>query len=132
MLRLTIRSEPLAVRNGLRELLSSAPMRQMTRTNREVVEIVFAEVLNNIVEHAYGAESGEIAIAIATEPGLLRCRICDQGRPMPGLELPSGALCDASALPEGGFGWHLIRTLAGEMHYQRIDRQNVLCFTLPC
>jgi serine/threonine-protein kinase RsbW len=97
------------------------------------VELVLAEVLNNIVEHAYADLRGEIALQLALCGQALRCRVADGGRPMPGGQLPAGRLPQdkAAELPEGGFGWHLIRTLAHDLRYARTGGQNVLTFHIP-
>ncbi len=97
------------------------------------VELVLAEVLNNIVEHAYAGMRGEIALQLAPGDMALSCRVADHGRPMPGGDLPPGRLpLDAAAeLPEGGFGWHLIRLLAQDLRYARTEGQNVLTFAIP-
>ena len=40
---------------------------------------------------------------------------------------PLGAVED---LPEGGFGWHVIRTLSKDLHYRRENGRNQLSFRL--
>lgn len=97
------------------------------------VELVLAEVLNNIVEHAYADIRGKIALQLAQGDQALSCRVADDGRPMPDGRLPAGRLPrdDAAELPEGGFGWHLIRSLARDLCYARTGGQNVLTFRIP-
>lgn len=96
------------------------------------VEIVLAEALNNVVEHAYAGKGGRIALRLTVTPREVRARIGDSGRPMPGLALPPG-LCphrllhgDVLDLPEGGFGWLLIRELASVISYRQQDGRNLL------
>ncbi len=97
-------------------------------------EVVLAEVLNNVVEHAYrDTDAGQIEIALRffTE---FEATICDRGVAMPGCALPPGAPHDLDAgkdeLPEGGFGWNLIHRLTKEMDYTREGDENRLRFTL--
>ena len=52
------------------------------------------------------------------------------GRPPAG-RLPDGADCALVDLPEGGFGWHLIRTLTRDLAYVRSGGCNRLSFLLP-
>jgi len=99
-------------------------------------EIVLAEVLNNIVEHACArAPDGEIALRLSLcGRGVAVC-IVDNGAAMPGLRLPDGrhgqrALA-AGDLPEGGFGWALIRSLSEDLAYRRECGRNHLSFRLP-
>lgn len=133
-LTLTIASDPLSVRDGLRELMQSPQLDWISATGRSATEIVLAEALNNIVEHAYAGQAGTIVISIHQAETFLRVRITDRGTALPDEGMPDGclpALCHANDLPEGGFGWHLIRTLATGLSYSRIDGENHLCFKVP-
>ena len=88
------------------------------------VEIVLAEALTNVVEHAYrDGTAGWIR---------LRCRACDDRlvlsildggggalvKGLPGADMPELEV-DTSNLPEGGFGWPLIQSLASSVGYRR-------------
>lgn len=95
------------------------------------VEIALSEAVNNIVEHAYhGLEPGEIRVLAEFEAERLRLRISDHGHPLPDGKLPEGKPADISGpvsdLPEGGFGWFMIRTLARDICYVRQNGQNHL------
>lgn len=99
-------------------------------------ELVVAEVLNNIVEHAYhDAPGGEIRARLRFCPQGLRADFTDHGSAMPGLRLPVGAAVPldmgVADLPEGGFGWFLIHTLARDLHYRREAGANRLTLRVP-
>lgn len=102
-------------------------------------EVVIAEVLNNIVEHAYaGAKcqsNSEIHVDLSRRKSGVAVLVRDHGLPMPNLELPRGALPDASAdiddLPEGGFGWYIIRELSRGLRYERSKDMNHLRLLVP-
>ncbi|MFN7223827.1 MAG: ATP-binding protein [Paracoccaceae bacterium] len=131
--RIVIPSDPLAVREALRALFDRLTLGQMHDDARDTAQIVLAEALNNIVEHAYAKSPGEIEVTIDLSPLGLICRIMDAGLPMPGGALPDGTLAPISAiddLPEGGFGWHLIRTLSEDLHYRREGELNLLTFRI--
>ena len=131
--RLTIPGDPLAVRAGLRSLFDTILLRGLTAEDRGAAEIVLAEALNNIVEHAYSNSHGEIDITLQLRQTELICTIVDTGKPMPDDTLPEGNLVPLGAvkdLPEGGFGWHVIRTLSKDLHYQRQNGRNQLSFRL--
>lgn len=130
---LVIPGNALAVRNGLRALLDSLLLQSLQEDERGTAEIVLAEALNNIVEHAYAGNDGEIEIALHVSQDALVCTISDNGRPMPDNALPAGDLADHSSmddLPEGGFGWHLIRSLSQELDYRRENGRNHLTFRI--
>jgi serine/threonine-protein kinase RsbW len=131
--RIIIPSDPLAVREALRALFDTLLLRSLPEAERGTAEIVLAEALNNIVEHAYSTDRGEIELTLRLSHSELACRITDSGAPMPAGQLPEGALkplVPPDDLPEGGFGWFLIRTLARDLHYRRINGQNQLSFCL--
>ncbi|MCT4372529.1 ATP-binding protein [Yangia mangrovi] len=101
---------------------------------RNCAELVLAEALNNIVEHAYAGQGpGRIRLWLQGVPGAIRLELRDRGRPMPDLALPEGRLKPLGHdgdLPEGGFGWYLIRRLAAEVSYRRVGGENVLRLVL--
>lgn len=98
------------------------------------IELVLAEVINNIVEHAYlegHAGTGKlIELHIRFEDGLFHVEILDEGLPMPGGVLPRGQQhdlnCETSDMPEGGFGWFLIREFSQSLDYERFGNRNRL------
>lgn len=131
--RIVISADPTAVRQGLRALFDTLLLRGLSKAERGTAEIVLAEALNNIVEHAYADAGGKIELALQLLHAELVCQIEDKGRPMPGGGLPAGELRTIGGqedLPEGGFGWHLIRTLSHDLHYRRINGRNQLSFRL--
>lgn len=129
--RMAIAANPIAVREGLRSLMAAEIMQALSDDGRGVSQIVLAEVLNNVVEHAYGDRAGAIEVEVARIGDGLRCRVVDFGRPMPGGQLPDPNLTPPEDLPEGGFGWYLIRTLAQELRYRRLHGRNELSLLLP-
>lgn len=129
----TIPADFLSVRHGLQHLFSQDPLVDLSEEQRGHSEVVLAEVLNNIVEHAYCGVYGQIQISIARAAGFLDIRIIDGGRPMPDHKLPAGELhplFEGQDPPEGGFGWFLIRSLAHDLQYRRVQDQNILQFRL--
>lgn len=95
------------------------------------VSIALAEALNNIVEHAFAErDHGRITLSVvATEAGV-EMEICDNGRAMPEGDAPPCRQRDLSVpradLPEGGFGWGLIRETAAGISYRRVAGHNLL------
>lgn len=98
------------------------------------IELLLAEVLNNIVEHAYAEGAGLITLDLRGMPGRLCCLVRDEGHPMPAGRLPEGlapTIARATPdLPEGGFGWFLIRSLTRELRYEREPGCNRLSFSI--
>lgn len=95
------------------------------------VEQAGAEVFNNIVEHAYhGSPGGEIQAAIWMAQGSFYLVTRDRGRPFSPLPPITGTRDDAPVdlelLPDRGFGWPIIRGIADDIAYDRIDGWNVL------
>lgn len=105
---------------------------QIHHSLSENLRLVTAEALNNVVEHAYvGQETGVVGLLCVVGKAGVACRISDRGRPLD--QLPEGLAPDLrGVLPEGGFGWFLIRQLATRIRYRRHGRQNLLSFAVTC
>ncbi|MEM6589948.1 MAG: ATP-binding protein [Pseudomonadota bacterium] len=93
------------------------------------VEIVLAELFNNIAEHAYQDRGeGEVRCAIEMRGNDLLVEVMDKGDPMPGGEVPEGKPpsmdVDFEDLPEGGFGWFIIRSQVDQLFHERLGLGN--------
>lgn len=130
--RITLDGDMEAIRQGLAQLFQMQPLCDLDDDGRGTAEIVLAEVLNNIVEHAYADHPGLIRVEVQRRAADILCRIRDDGHPMPGGTPPAGTLepIDADDPPEGGFGWFLIRAMVRDLTYSREGRENVLAFCL--
>lgn len=126
-----ITATPDEVRLVLRAVLARFA-RTISADDAGALELALAEVLNNVVEHAYGDQTGLIVVEVVRHADALACVVSDRGRQMPGGDLPPaldfGAL--SAGLAEGGFGWPLIRTLTRDLNYLRCGRINVLSFRI--
>ena len=126
-----IASTPLLVRQALCDILRHPVLAQLSVEVRGNAEVVLAEALNNIVEHAYAKSDGHIDLRLQRRPDRVLCDIVDHGALMPGGALPAGLSQPIGVdkdLPDGGFGWFLIRSLTENLVYQRIDARNHLSF----
>ena len=88
------------------------------------LEIVLAEALNNVIEHAcVGLDGRRFNLSCCFDGRAISIAIEDDGRPMPEFALPEGHAPTLAVhlddLPEGGFGWFLIRSLCSEIRYVR-------------
>ncbi len=133
----TLTSEPEAVRRVLddvRDHISDAPGFAAVS---DMSQIVLGEILNNVVEHAYRMEPGHpIQLSITFEDGGLHCRVIDDGVAMPNGTPPNGGMPELDPsqrdeLPEGGFGWALVRDMTEQLIYSRRNGQNHLEFSIP-
>lgn len=128
-------ADSLAVRSALRAALARF-LRQISEDEAGTLELVLAEVLNNIVEHGYAAGApGHISLRIARDRQELACAVTDDGVPLPASCLERRLRPDAAMnslfLPEGGFGWFLIHDLTCGLSYRREAGRNMLSFCLP-
>lgn len=140
-LHLVFLASPATIRENLGHLMQARPLSDLSDDSRASAELVLAEVLNNIAEHAYTDGRGPVSLSLVRAGNGIACLVVDQGAAMPGGTLPGGAMPDASLplspdlaledLPEGGFGWHLIRSLTQDLAYRRTGGCNRLSFTLP-
>lgn len=95
------------------------------------IEIALSEAVNNVVEHAYADQQpGKVAVSCVYLADMLYIKLRDSGPAFdpvtcqedcaPTLDLPR------DALPEGGFGWPLIRELTQDVTYHRVGGENHL------
>ncbi|MEM6384789.1 MAG: ATP-binding protein [Pseudomonadota bacterium] len=98
------------------------------------IAIVLAEALNNVVEHAFENNEGQdITLLVRARSKSLLFEIRDKGRPMPKGRAPVGnhpmsEFNQFDTLPEGGYGWFLIRELVQDLVYDRQNDENILFF----
>ncbi|MDV7143622.1 ATP-binding protein [Tropicimonas sp. TH_r6] len=128
-------STPEDVRATLKRVAEDLGRLGVSESDREAVEVVLAECMNNVVEHAYCENpNGEFELKLCLTQESLFCRVEDRGKPMPGLAIPTGDQHDLSVdldeLPEGGFGWFLIRELTQDLNYSREADRNSLSFNI--
>lgn len=124
-----------SIRDSLSEVRSRLGKVPLVEEDLATVEVVLAEVMNNIAEHAYAwRRDGEMILVLRQAPDGLRISVSDEGVAMPGLAVPFGEGLDPSAplaeMPEGGFGWLIIRQLARDVSYTRQDGVNHLSFRI--
>ena len=133
-LRLSLAAEALAIREALRQVVAALAGLRLTGECLGDVELVLAEILNNIHRHAYAGRTGEIELELAAAGDMLVCTVIDAGHPMPGGQLPAGRAVSVDVcseiLPEGGFGWFLIRSYAERLEYRREAGRNHLTLHL--
>lgn len=123
------------MRSGLASIISGLKEIGLSSDEVGTAEVVLAEVLNNVVEHAYGIEqSGNIKVGCATTESGVHFSVTDEGHPMPNGKTPLGICADINVplddMPEGGFGWFLIESLANDVEYKRLKNRNTLSFWL--
>lgn len=119
-----------AVSDGLRAVMASPLWQDLPAEFSAAAELVLAEVLNNVAEHAYADYPGEIELSLERVGGSVAVRIADRGKSMPRGTLPVGRAPDPADLPEGGFGWFLIRQLTRDLCYRRHDGWNLFTFRM--
>ena len=126
---------PDAVRTALAEARKNWATEGLGEDMVTTAELVLAEALNNVVEHAHaGRLGGQVVLKTNFVDGALECVIRDDGVPMPGLKMPKGRLPDRGRglrdLPEGGFGWYMIKSMTDGLAYERRGGWNQLDFVI--
>lgn len=133
----SFRATELDARQGILSVMSELKGLGLTDGRLDEVQIALAEAINNVIEHAYaGSTAGDVLVQCSLETDQLWVNIKDAGAPFPDNKLPEGKPAviteDINDLPEGGFGWFLIRELTSDIQYARQSGRNELslCFEL--
>ena len=99
------------------------------------VRLIVEELASNAI--AYGGIDGtdvgqhELSVNIAIAGDLLTLEFRDEGAPFDPLSAPPPDLeADIMDRPIGGLGLYLIRQIAEETHYRRVDGANLLRVSL--
>ena len=119
------------IRSALRQACRHLATLPVPPDRLATIELVLAEALNNVAEHAYaGAAPGPVTLTARHDGDRLCIVLRDIGRPLPGLVPPKHTPPDLNVptedLPEGGFGWCLIRDLTDHVDYARHGAENRL------
>lgn len=133
-----VRARSIAVRHALARVCNALMALGLGEDDAGSLELILAEAMNNIVEHAYGTmdggEGGWIALEVDFLSDWVICRLTDCGKAMPGsIPEPRKATpvdIPRSDLPEGGFGWLLIHELTEHLVYRRWAEINTLTFAM--
>ncbi|OWU85527.1 hypothetical protein ATO6_00865 [Oceanicola sp. 22II-s10i] len=125
----------LAVRQALTGFADWIAPLDLDEVETGAAELVLAEALNNVVEHAYrDAGAGPVMLHCSFGQGGLSVLIRDRGVPMPSMRVPLADLADGQRSPvdlrEGGYGWFIIRDLARDIGYERRGAENTLTFRI--
>ncbi|SEK59048.1 serine/threonine-protein kinase RsbW [Roseivivax marinus] len=135
-LALEVAPDLTAVRDSVIELEDRLVAYGVATEAAGMSALTVAEALNNIVEHALRRHpaQGPIRVEALVRKARMRVVILDHGAPMPGLLPPAGRPLDLRVphadLPEGGFGWFLIRALTSRLDYRRRGTENRLRFEI--
>lgn len=121
-------ADPVSVRAALERFEAGVVLAPLGADHRDCVLLVLAEVLNNVAEHAYAGAVGPVAVTLRLRGGAVVARVVDKGGVAPALGMGGGS--DPLALPEGGFGTGLIRTLASGICQESRMGCNVLQFRM--
>lgn len=123
-----------SVRDAMEHVRATLKQRAVDDVTLSSIEIVVTEVLNNIVEHALTEGSGWFELSCEIKKNELSFHIEDNGLEMPLGRLPEGIPPETHgprcSLPEGGWGWSLVHTLANDLRYQRNGSINHVRFTI--
>nr|WP_322867219.1 ATP-binding protein [Aquicoccus sp. G2-2]MEA1114543.1 ATP-binding protein [Aquicoccus sp. G2-2] len=105
--RLIFPSGEIAVRRALAAFGQTLRRQGVCAQDRGTVELALGEVLNNVVEHAYGpGQPGQIEVIGDLSRNAMAFYVRDSGRALGELRVPEGRLANHAVqrddLPEGG------------------------------
>lgn len=88
---------------------------------RDNAELVFEEVVSNVIRHAGDGHAHEIDVSLSCEANAIVLVFDDDGQPFNPISHPDPILAKSieEAPPAGGFGIYLMRKAASGLHYER-------------
>lgn len=135
LIHLHFASDPESVGGALEHAMTVLAALDLSDDDQSSSELILAEVINNIVEHAYqDRPDGPIELILILKESYVHCALTDKGYPMPAGRIPAQKShdlnCAVADLPEGGFGWNIIRELGRDIKYRQLNGENHLSFDL--
>jgi anti-sigma regulatory factor (Ser/Thr protein kinase) len=105
----------------------------MSAVDIDRLDLVLEEVFMNVARHAYALGKGDVEVGYQAEgPGRLLVEISDAGSAFnPLASDPPDLSLSLAERPLGGMGIFLVRTMAGELRYERVGGRNRLSFVFP-
>lgn len=127
-------SEVVPTHDGVSEALKGVVMfledHGLHRSKVAEIELAMAEALNNVVEHSVGAiDVPDVSLRCELRGSGVKLSIADNGPPF---TPPTAEDADRKAdhsiavAAEGGFGWHLIHSLASDVCFAALSKGNLL------
>ncbi len=131
-IRLSIGNALVEVGSALDVMRRELEKRNVPPPLIHVVETVADELLTNVIKHGFRNDRRHtIDIEIAVRDGALMLQISDDGIPFDPFARPAPDLTrPIEERPAGGLGIHLVRQLAADCRYARVDDRNHVCVTL--
>ena len=127
-LTMSFRSTFAEIRSVLSLVLADKTIQRLGSDLSHDLELVLAEALNNVAEHAYGEGiPGQVSLSVMIENGLVRTEIRDYGRPFLGFSARRDV---ASPEEEGGRGILLMRSICRSVDHRRQGDENILTLEL--
>ncbi|MBR6162614.1 SpoIIE family protein phosphatase [bacterium] len=100
---------------------------------KNTLDMCSEEIFANVTFYAYPFEQGEIEVYIKNEYNTITLKFIDSGLPYNPLEKPDP---DITLPPEdrplGGLGIYMVKQMAREVIYERIDDKNILTLIFDC
>jgi anti-sigma regulatory factor (Ser/Thr protein kinase) len=121
-LRLILNNCIAAVQDGQGELERYLAGHALAPKALHRVEVVFEELVGNIVRHGFAKGSGQsIHVWVAQKPGAIELIFEDDGMPFNPLEAPlPAAFSSLEDARIGGLGISLVVKLADDLRYERL------------
>lgn len=92
-------------------------------------QLAVCEAVENIIQHGYQADSGEIDVSAQSAPGALTVEIVDRAPAFDPTRYPVDPSASLREARVGGRGLLMIRRVMDEISYERRGRQNILRLT---
>lgn len=83
------------------------------------LHLVVEEACANVIHHGYAHAPGPLTLHVSVTPDAVSATLTDAAPPFDPEEAPAPPLDGpAEERPVGGLGWHFIRSLMDEVHYE--------------
>jgi serine/threonine-protein kinase RsbW len=126
---LTLRAESPRLTGVCRFIETAATAGGFDERTSHACQLAICEAVDNIVQHGYHGEPGEIRLTVETQPGVLKVEIADRAPAFDPTRYPVDPGASVKDARVGGRGILMMRRVMDEITYERRGAENILHLT---
>jgi serine/threonine-protein kinase RsbW len=127
--RKTVRADDASLRGVCDFVEAAAVASGFDERTSHACQLAVCEAVENIVQHGYKGDPGEIRITAQAAPGTLSVEIVDEAPAFDPTRYPIDPSASLRHVRVGGRGLLMIRRVMDDVAYERRGRQNILRLT---
>lgn len=127
--QLTLQGEPASLSGVCDFVAAAAAASGFDERTNHACQLAVCEAVENVLQHGYQGEPGEIRLKAMAAPGALTVEIVDRAPAFDPTRYPVDPIATLGEARVGGRGLLMMRRVMDDISYERRGRQNILRLT---